>query len=67
MLIETFKKCFNSICLHSFAVVSHLGTLQTLIIKLLEELSGRISIDVKFYLNVSKKQQYVFFFLVLGH
>ena len=31
-----------------------------LIIKLLEEFSGRIFIDVYFHLNVFKKQQYLF-------
>ena len=46
MLIETFKKCFYSICFHSFALLVIWEHLQILIIKLLEEFSGRIFIDV---------------------
>ena len=55
MLIETLKKCFYSICFHSFALKVIWEHLQILIIKLLEEFSGRISSS-----KCSKKQQYVF-------
>ena len=47
LLIETLKRCFYSICFHSFAVVSHLGKFTDLI-RLLEDFSGRISIDANF-------------------
>ena len=67
MLIETFKKCFYSTCFHIFALQVIWEHLRILIIKLLEEFWGRISIDLLFHLNVSNKQQYVFILLFLGH
>ena len=51
---------FTELC-----VVSHLGTF-TDVIKLLEEFSGRISIDVLFHLNVSKSSN-MYSLLLLGH
>ena len=47
MLIETFKTFFFLQYLFTeLGVVNHFGTFTDLIIKLLEEISGRISIDV---------------------
>ena len=67
MLKETFKQCFYISVFIASSVVSHLGTFTDLKYKLLEEFSGRFSINVEFYLNVSKKQQYIFILLFLGH
>ena len=55
MLIETLKKCFYSICFHSFALKVIWEHLQILILSYLK------NFRVEFlHLNVSKKQQYVF-------